>query len=517
MRRLRPAALVAVAATLAIPPAAARATLRVEVGGDFGHSLLITDTTGGPNGLTVSQVGSGTTRKLQVATTGAVEIGPGCAPSGSTAFGSTLRPQSVEGGTIVCSGPAGGFTQVIALLDPRDSSGSDDVMRVGGAGGAGPFDYNVIVNGGGGNDTFEGGPEGDSVSGGPGNDTLKGNGGPDLLGGDLGADAVHGGDGDDSLSEGACCVLVAAGSLVVDAMDIYDGGSGTDVLHYVDGGPRVLLLGQLEGVVGAHDADLNGLADPVPDQLQSIETLTGTRQDDVLDISADARDGLRLGGGPGADLEIGGSGDDSLVGVDGDDTLRGNGGNDVVQGGNGADHLLGGKGTDVLDAKGQEALGGTLPRPQQDPEVDCGGGDSDRAVLDLLDDSTPTGCEIVERSDVFEHHHPQLGGGHGPLRLAPDDTVAVSVKCPRAQHRACKGRLTLTLARHGASRPAGTHYRVAAGRAGLVRVTLSDTELLRLRTTHKALAAIVIAHELSLRGKPKTTTRTLNVRSGSSA
>ena len=169
----------------------------------------------------------------------------------------------------------------------------------------------------------------------------------------------------------------------------------------------------------------------------------------------------------------------------------------------------------MLDGKAAETVGvGGAPLPEADPEVDCGGGANDRAVLDLLDDPTPIGCEIVERSDAFEHHHPRLGGTSA-LLLAADDTVGVRLRCPRAQHRACSGRLTLALARNGARKPAETRYRVAAGGDRMLRVRLSDAEALRVRRAHGSLAGVVIAHELSAKGKPKTTSHAMSVRSAS--
>ena len=312
MRRLALVVLMAVATVSAVAPAAAWATLRVEVKeqsfGAFGsiRILQITDTTGGPNALTVSQVGAGSGLKLQVATTGTVEAGPGCAPS---AFRSEASISNVLGPTIVCSRPAGDFTQVTATLDPQAGSASDDVMRVGAAGGTSAFDYQVNMTGGGGDDTLEGGPEQDILLGGSGNDTLKGNGGKDHLEGDLGADTLLGGDGDDQLLEGACCTTFG------DPADTYDGGPGVDRLTYSGGGAaRVLLLGALEGPVGAHDANRDGAVDPIPDSLQSIEELLATNLDDGLSIASDSRDGLVLFGLAGPDVVAGGPGNDRLVG-----------------------------------------------------------------------------------------------------------------------------------------------------------------------------------------------------------
>jgi hypothetical protein len=208
----------------------------------------------------------------------------------------------------------------------------------------------------------------------------------------------------------------------------------------------------------------------------------------------------------------GGAGDDKLSGGGGSDTLLGGAGNDVLEGGDGADRMSGGAGNDLIQAKAGEVGPGGRPAASADPAIDCGAGAADLAILDLSDDATPTGCETVDRSDVFERYHPTLGSGRNAAQLDRFGFVGVGVACPKQQKRACTGRLTLVLRSHGASRPVATRYRVPAGKGQLVRVRVTRAEAARIRRAGRVVAARAVAYEHSARGKPKTTTRLLGVR-----
>ena len=80
----------------------------------------------------------------------------------------------------------------------------------------------------------------------------------------------------------------------------------------------------------------------------------------------------------------GGNLHDELRGGVGEDKLTGGSGNDVLLGRRGKDRLFGGPGDDVLRASGDGSR----------DLVDCGGGTSDRAVVNARD--LVTGCEIVK-------------------------------------------------------------------------------------------------------------------------
>ena len=149
-----------------------------------------------------------------------------------------------------------------------------------------------------------------TLNGGNGNDILIGNDGNDELNGGNNNDLLVGGSGDDALN----------------------GGSGTDTAGYFDA---------ISGVtVDLSVAIAQNTGGAGTDTLNSIESLVGSRFDDVL---------------------TGTSGTNSLVGLEGDDILIGNGGNDTLTGGEGADTfkwLLGNTGTTTVTdfVKGVDSL-----------------------------------------------------------------------------------------------------------------------------------------------------------------
>jgi Ca2+-binding RTX toxin-like protein len=126
----------------------------------------------------------------------------------------------------------------------------------------------------------------------------------DILQGDDSNNVLFGGGGNDLFisDRGADTIL---------------GGDGTDTMQYEGSAVNVSLL---TGV--AHGGDAEG------DHLVSIENLTGTNDDDVLE------------GDNGANV---------LNGHGGNDILRGDAGNDIINGGDGNDILIGGAGADTLN------------------------------------------------------------------------------------------------------------------------------------------------------------------------
>jgi Ca2+-binding RTX toxin-like protein len=111
------------------------------------------------------------------------------------------------------------------------------------------------VDGGSGNDTFNGsdepdvftgGTEDDTLNGGGGNDTLMGNEGVDTINGGDGADSIHGGDGTDTLHGNGDDDQVRGDAgddqLFGDAgTDDLDGGDGADVIHCGGAGDTVAI------------------------------------------------------------------------------------------------------------------------------------------------------------------------------------------------------------------------------------------------------------------------------------
>ncbi|SDC82621.1 DUF4214 domain-containing protein [Belnapia rosea] len=136
------------------------------------------------------------------------------------------------------------------------------------------------------------------------------------------------------------------------------------------------------------------------------ETLTGDAEDDIISGfgGADVLKGLgsndRLDGGSGNDSLLGGPGNDTLLGGDGDDSLNGEGGLDSLDGGAGADSLRhltgratldGGDGNDTIDAFDSATIRGGLGDDQivmaaGSPEmrfvVDGGGGNDNISAVD---------------------------------------------------------------------------------------------------------------------------------------
>jgi Ca2+-binding RTX toxin-like protein len=232
--------------------------------------------------------------------------------------------------------------------DELDGGDGDDLVE----GGAG----NDVVEGGRGHDSLYGGyastaedagrqaPDSDDdlLEGGPGNDLLDGGAGNDLLRGKGGSDALAGGDGNDRFVPGP-------------GDDVAAGGPGRDVFlaapgaNDLDGGPgRDLITYRRSSVPVAVDLAGGSAAGPGEDTLTAIESVVGSRFDDILFGDA-ARNRLR---GEGGDDELLGLGNrDVLLGGIGDDRLRGHGGDDRLDGGPGEDLASGGVGSDACGAE----------------------------------------------------------------------------------------------------------------------------------------------------------------------
>lgn len=167
-------------------------------------------------------------------------------------------------------------------------------------------------------------PEGQEVvvRGGGGNDTISVSGAADLdltIAGGGGVDQIHGGAGDDTI-------------LGLDGDDEIDSGGGSDRVS--GGADRDYLDGQ-----GGDDTVLGGAGD---------DTLYGLDGDDVL-AGGEGQDVHE--GGTGDDTLLGGAGDDVLSGGQDDDTIRGESGDDVSYAGRGDDTTYGGTGTDTSHAE----------------------------------------------------------------------------------------------------------------------------------------------------------------------
>lgn len=186
------------------------------------------------------------------------------------------------------------------------------------------------------------------------------------------------------------------------AANCFDGLAGRDTVIYRDSDAGVQV--DLRSGTGT-----GGFAEG--DQLTSIESLLGSRFDDVLQGSAarNALDGLQ-----GNDALFGRAGNDTLRGGGGDDALDGGAGIDALQGGAGNDLLFGGAGGDILrgDAGKDEMRGG-------DGNDEVWGGDgADKLYGDAGNDELwgDAGNDILRGGDGNDTLH----GGNG------DDTLIFS-------------------------------------------------------------------------------------------
>ncbi len=155
----------------------------------------------------------------------------------------------------------------------------------------------------------------ENISGSGYSDTLRGDAGVNVLTGLGGGDVLVGRGGDDQLFGGLGNDTLDGG----EGADVLDGGEGVDTATYATSSSAVQ--------VSLASATASG-GDAAGDELTSIENLTGSEFDDVLEGDDQAN---RLAGGRGNDRLVGGAGDDVLIG------------------GAGADELIGGEGIDRAD------------------------------------------------------------------------------------------------------------------------------------------------------------------------
>ncbi|MBE9032078.1 hypothetical protein IQ266_20270 [filamentous cyanobacterium LEGE 11480] len=200
--------------------------------------------------------------------------------------------------------------------------------------------------------------------------------GDDLLAGRKnGNNQIYGGDGDD---------LIAPGS----SNDIINGGAGYDQINYSDWDTPITLKLPISS---------NG-------SIQNIESVVGTRNNDVIDLS-----NLKTLSKDDSVFNLqGGVGDDNLIGSQYQDVMEGQEGNDT---------LNGGAGDDLLDGTGISGLG----------EIDIlqGGVGKDRFVLGnatnaYYDDSkplTPGRGDYAEITDFSHEDTIQLYGTSANYRL----------------------------------------------------------------------------------------------------
>ncbi|CAH6635673.1 peroxidase family protein [Pseudocitrobacter vendiensis] len=168
--------------------------------------------------------------------------------------------------------------------------------------------HNLVLNGGGGNDT---------LNGGAGNDTLNGG---------AGADVMKGGTGNDTY------IVENSGDIVKEERN-----GGMDIVYTTL--KDYTLTNNVETLIFSGTGAFTGRGNAL------VNTINGGSGNDVL-YGMGGND--TLNGGAGNDTLEGGDGADILKGGAGHDNLTGGAGNDRLEGGLGADIMTGGAGDDTF-------------------------------------------------------------------------------------------------------------------------------------------------------------------------
>ncbi|MDO8629984.1 MAG: putative Ig domain-containing protein, partial [Phycisphaerales bacterium] len=196
-----------------------------------------------------------------------------------------------------------------------------------------------ILMGGNGNDVLSGGAGDDTLDGRGGSDRLLGNGGDDAF--RYFADAkwtgqfvAHNEGSPGNPGTGKNAAIAGKNR----SYDVFQGGSGTDVLTGTSGDDALFLDDRYSPFPSGREPRLSG-----------IERIEGGSGNDVIDLTS--RDygygDVTLDGGEGNDVLWASGGNDGLLGGPGNDELFGGAGNDYLSGGTGADTMRGGAGDDT--------------------------------------------------------------------------------------------------------------------------------------------------------------------------
>jgi Ca2+-binding RTX toxin-like protein len=295
----------------------------------------------------------------------------GILSAGSSA-GAAVEPPVVDNNNLTVTSDAAGDTITLAV--------ANGVITVNGTATTLAADANaqIVVNGGGGNDTVDASGLGNTsygtltINGGEGDDLLTGGAKNDVVHGDAGEDRVVGFRGVDLLTgDDGNDVLVWNNG---DGSDRDEGGNGTDEVE-VNGAPTAddnftaRPNAQKAGEVVFERTNLGTFEIEVQAERLTVNGLGGTDQfapDPEAPTGLAGRTALTLNGGSGGDRFIGGDGNDQINGGSGSDDLAGgegadqiNGGDEaeVIEGGGGDDRIVGGPGVDTLTADaGDDAI-----------------------------------------------------------------------------------------------------------------------------------------------------------------
>jgi Ca2+-binding RTX toxin-like protein len=166
----------------------------------------------------------------------------------------------------------------------------------------------------------------------------------DALSGDTNKNTIDGGGGNDTFF-GMINTGGASGQ-----GDHYIGGTGTDVLSYVNIGATYKVLVAVNDDGSGTAQILNGVTLVQTDTFAGVEDVSasgGTTTINDEDTSL-TDEGSTLNGNVNANVLVATNAKDVLFGKGGNDTLRGLGGNDELYGGDGNDFLYGGSGDDTI-------------------------------------------------------------------------------------------------------------------------------------------------------------------------
>jgi hypothetical protein len=448
-----------------------------------GYLEVVETSPGEQNSVYIKVLPKGGVNVIEVTDLGNITPGAGCRPA-AAGVECDDPPQSLR----VSLGP-GDDTFGVSEVGTPITFGAGSVVADLGPGNdrydASATNAALTVNGGDGNDVFEGSKNVDHLDGGPGDDELHGY---------AGADELRGGPGDDKLQGDI-------GSNAGIFGDLLDGGDGRDTLsgdYIFDGDPpkappiSITLDGVAnDGRQGEND-NITGIEVFTPRSAGSFTGDDGPNEFTAPEVGA-------------AGTLVGNGGDDTLIAGDAHgDTVDGGAGNDLVEGGFGDDRLVGGPGRDTVNGDRKSrcneyscdliAAGNDMIEVR-DGEVDsvtCGVG-TDKVIADAAD-VVAADCETVERAATTTQNGDggKTGGDGGKtggdakarrvgLKVVSLKLATVLKRGLKVQVTNAKGTVTLT-ARRGSKVMAKGSARARGGKATVtLRFTKAAKQSLRAK------------------------------------
>lgn len=473
-----------VAAAMGIAPASASAATATVSGGQ----LVVTDSAGDANILTVSLSGSSVKVSESSPTVNTLSAGPGCTQAGA-------KDVTCAAASVIVNGGDGNDRLSDATTKP------------------------MTLNGGVGDDWLDGGPGADAMNGGSGNDSVSYWFRTSPVTADLAGDA---GDGE----------LLENDTIASDVEILYGGAAndrltGNAVDNGLDGGPGD---DTLSGAGGNDYALYWFRTAPVSVTLDGLANDGESGEKDVL-----LSDMESIWGGGGAD---------TLVGDGGANTLVGGAGNDAITGGRGQDVLNGGAGVDALSSRDNEldelvcgseidatveadlldnvnndcetvnrAAAPPDPAPAPDPSPVPAPAPEPAPTPSI---SAPADTPVADLSAALAAEKKSLRLSRAPVTLKANGRAPFRIGCPAGRRSACKGTIVITMLPETtgarASRSARpvvvgkTRFTVASGKSKVVEVRMSRGGRRRVLKRRKAKSSVSVSLP-GPNGKPLVTRR----------